>query len=243
MRMLIWIALSGFLGFGPMASLQSSPILSESFTEDSLSALLEKGFEPGDESRATEFPPEAGLVPDPGFPEIAGATGGALRLCSASVILPFDYPNGSFWISFLMQRESAKGFPLLILRGKLKHHLIKIGDLHDDRVNGISASLAGAELQEPATSVASVAQANLIVAHYSSEDEKLTLWVNPPVVKEEPSADSAYLQVGPADPARPNHQKPPFGSVELQAPPNCVAIFDEIRIAETWAGLGLSEKK
>lgn len=237
-RILLVLAAAGIVG-ASVCPAAGSLALSESFTEDSLAALREEGFEPAEESRATEIAPEAALADDPGFPSVAGARGGVLRLSSGSLILPFSFPNTSFWLAFQMQRESAKGFPLLILRGGLKHHLIKIGDMHDDRINGVSASLSGAEPAEPPLPVP-VSDPNLIVAYYDAGSETLTLWLNPPLGPEAPAADSAYVKVGPADPARPGHQKPPFGSIELVSPPNTSALFDEIRIAESWPDLGLA---
>ncbi|MCX7713755.1 MAG: hypothetical protein N2035_08885 [Chthoniobacterales bacterium] len=78
------------------------PYLSESFTEESLQKLTQEGWEPPDESRATEISAVAELTENPSFPQLPGSSGSSLRLASGSLILPLKIPNFSFWLYFLM---------------------------------------------------------------------------------------------------------------------------------------------
>lgn len=222
----------------PAVSL-AAPIFSESFTEESIAALASTRFKPEEEDRWKGVEPEAVLDPDSPFAPSNGATGGSLRISSGSLAIPVQFPSGSFWLSFSMARLSNEGFPLLILRGKLSHHLLSLGDLHTDKTPGISASLSGAPEAEPLLASQPVSDPALVVVYFNADEETATLWINPPPGETAPSPDSAYLKFGPAAPDRPAHEKPPFASILLVAPGGTTALFDEIRIADSWQDLGL----
>lgn len=214
-------------------------LFSESFTEESTALLVSIGFKPDKEDQWKGVGPEAVSDPDSPFAPSSGTECGALRISSGSLSLPVNFPEGSFWLSFSMTRLSNSGFPLLILRGKLSHHLLGFGDLHADKISGISASLTGAP--EPAQPLVPhpVNEPALLVVFYNANEETATLWINPTPGEAEPSPNSAYLKVGPASPERPSHEKPPFASILLVAPGGTTALFDEIRVAESWQDLGL----